>query len=387
MPGLIYLNFDLAPAQQQMLYIFIGAIVVLFFADLITYYSKKIKHRSFRNEIVTVGILGTFVGIFLGLWDFDVENIRASIPLLLKGMKIAFITSIWGIFCSILMIVVQKIIPSHRDPSINQLSEFFQESKKASDAIVEQVKQHRVESKDALNEINNALEDALNKMSEGATKEIIQALEKVIADFNNNLTEQFGENFKKLNDACLKLVEWQGRYIESIEATEKTLAATVKTLEETSSAVTNIAQRHKEFEKFCNDTALTLETMNTLSNSNIKIQKQLEDSIKILSGMTPDLEKMPPALGKTIAALQAANEKVTEELRETNQKVIDGFEQTNSRLENQIQSSVNSANELNGKMREATHNLNSALVSLTQQFGENYRGFLEQLEKLMLAHK
>ena len=42
-------------------------------------------------------------------------------------------------------------------------------------------------------------------MSEGATKEIIKALENVMVDFNKNLTEQFGDNFNSSMKLSLSL--------------------------------------------------------------------------------------------------------------------------------------------------------------------------------------
>ena len=42
------------------------------------------------------------------------------------------------------------------------------------------------------------------------TTAFIDALERAIADFNQNSNRnQFGENFAKLNDAVGKLLEWQ----------------------------------------------------------------------------------------------------------------------------------------------------------------------------------
>ncbi|WP_027021648.1 MotA/TolQ/ExbB proton channel family protein [Conchiformibius steedae] len=49
-------------------------------------------------------------------------------------------------------------------------------------------------------------------LAKSATETIIKALKDVISDFNQNLTEQFGENFKELNQAVFKLVEWQENY-------------------------------------------------------------------------------------------------------------------------------------------------------------------------------
>lgn len=54
-------------------------------------------------------------------------------------------------------------------------------------------------------------------MAKGATEQIIDALRQVIIDFNENLTEQFGENFKALDASVKKLVEWQGNYKTQVE--------------------------------------------------------------------------------------------------------------------------------------------------------------------------
>ncbi len=49
-----------------------------------------------------LGILGTFIGIIIGLLNFNTESIDTSIPVLLGGLKTAFITSIVGMFFAIL---------------------------------------------------------------------------------------------------------------------------------------------------------------------------------------------------------------------------------------------------------------------------------------------
>lgn len=41
---------------------------------------------------------------------------------------------------------------------------------------------------------------------------MIEALRQVIVEFNQNLMEQFGENFKKLNRAVKDLVQWRENY-------------------------------------------------------------------------------------------------------------------------------------------------------------------------------
>lgn len=59
-------------------------------------------HSKFREYAPTLmgalGILGTFIGIIIGLLNFNTESIDTSIPVLLGGLKTAFITSIVGMF-------------------------------------------------------------------------------------------------------------------------------------------------------------------------------------------------------------------------------------------------------------------------------------------------
>jgi len=76
----------------------------LFLAILITvlafaiFSSKRGKHGQLvqyaPNLLTSLGILGTFVGIVIGLLGFDTGDIDGSIGPLLAGLKTAFITSL-----------------------------------------------------------------------------------------------------------------------------------------------------------------------------------------------------------------------------------------------------------------------------------------------------
>ncbi|WP_223824199.1 MotA/TolQ/ExbB proton channel family protein [Candidatus Enterovibrio escicola] len=67
---------------------------------------KKAQQVEFVEYVpillTTMGIFGTFLGIVLGLLEFNQLDIEASIPPLLNGLKTAFITSLAGIFSSLI---------------------------------------------------------------------------------------------------------------------------------------------------------------------------------------------------------------------------------------------------------------------------------------------
>ena len=87
------------------------AITVLFFFSLFLDFSNKKPNlvAITPNLLTSIGILGTFWGIFIGLLYFDVHNIDESIPHLLEGMKTAFFSSLCGIASAILFKIIRGV--------------------------------------------------------------------------------------------------------------------------------------------------------------------------------------------------------------------------------------------------------------------------------------
>ena len=75
-------------------------------------------YDTIPNVFTTIGVLGTFVGIYFGLRDFDVSNITQSIPLLLEGLKTAFTTSIWGISLSLVFGKISQVVLSFAEQQL-----------------------------------------------------------------------------------------------------------------------------------------------------------------------------------------------------------------------------------------------------------------------------
>ncbi len=59
--------------------------------------------EQFPALVSTLGVLGTFIGITVGLANFNVSDIDASIPELLSGLQTAFFTSICGMIGSLIL--------------------------------------------------------------------------------------------------------------------------------------------------------------------------------------------------------------------------------------------------------------------------------------------
>lgn len=85
-----------------------------FSSNIIISNSINIRYwNSVSNVLVGFGILGTFVGLTVGITGFqmgDVEKIKLSIQGLLSGMSTAFVSSVWGMATSMSFTVLEKYL-------------------------------------------------------------------------------------------------------------------------------------------------------------------------------------------------------------------------------------------------------------------------------------
>jgi len=239
---------------SQFVTIFVLFCIFLLFIKSI----KKDSQRNYKNEIVSLGVLGTFVGISIGLYSFDASNIKDSIPFLLGGLKTAFITSGAGIFFSILISILKST-------SNTELANLNNVTANQERIIV-------------------TLEKSLDAISKSANEEIIIALEQVVNKFNENLTTQFGDNFKELNSAVKEMTVWQDNYKSHI----------------------------KEYEESLSNVILNLEKISTIKN---KQEKNIENIINNLSTSSADisasLKKSTDVVEESLQLLlRAANSKI-----------------------------------------------------------------------------
>ena len=224
------------------------------------------RTNAWASILTVFGIFGTFLGICLGLWRFEVTNIEGSIGPLLEGLKLAFLTSLVGILSSLILKSI-ALFQESKDQSSEEIEKFVTaltetlktvetsgESNLASQlkALTTTVEREGQETRESLGDIKTDLTGIQTAFTEGqnatltqlqalattfaekhellvgefrafsrnladsiaklATEELIGALKTVIEDFNTKISEQFGDNFKQLNEAVGRTVEWQEQY-------------------------------------------------------------------------------------------------------------------------------------------------------------------------------
>lgn len=360
---------------------------------------KNNQHQDYKSIIVSTGVLGTFVGIFFGLLEFDTSNIKDSVPILLEGLKMAFITSIEGMFLSILLSALQKNkgqgeveselqFLSTINTQLDKLSILEDIDKKLQhmeilpligsklntiDTRIDLISQDIVDLKDelkenqknlsqfledSLNKINQSLSKAIDTLAKGATEEIIKALEHVIQDFNTNLTEQFGDNFMQLNESVKNMIIWQQNYKNVIQELQAALDKTMATLENTDNRMAHMATHYQQIDA-------------THSRLQSVIQTN-ENQINNLEAHLHALHDVGDKAKSIVDSMDMFADKVKGSL--SNQS------ETLSQL---VESNAKLKNEIEAQLPESLGQLNYALSSLTDKFRDDYNAFLQHVSQIM----
>lgn len=399
--------------------------------------------------LTSLGILGTFTGIFVGLLDFDIRAINKSVPELLEGLKVAFGSSILGLTGAVLFRILKPILARvsvSEDASAQDILQSLQVMTTAVEAADKSNNQGLEKLQAALTDSSDSsvsgqlqrmrasladLEKAVIRGFDGQIEEfrefsqhiskafseaLIEELKSVIREFNEKVSEQFGENFKKLNEAVGRLVEWQENYKQQLkdlkEVFDSSLVGiqfTQNSMHSIESSASKISDHMEKFSDINNSLQKQLTELHEGLSSLSEMRSKAEDAVPVISGK---IESMTDTINEAANLQKDSIEKVTEvvnsvtvELDQTVKSIGDGINNSLSNQQEfhrQMLDGMQSA--LNETLQNATNHMNDAIVKLdeamqqeiervvrtmaenlsgiTQKFVADYTPLLEQSRKL-----
>lgn len=249
--------------------------------------------------LTSLGILGTFVGLVMGLREFDPSGyaqMAGSITPLINGIKVAFITSIYGIALSLafsfhlrsefghLTHVMDEFLDTYylyvRPPyEVDSLSRLL-DNQKSQEEMKQELNslfvQEMVQSfEQVVTPAFNRMTDGLNQIVDAFTKQQEQAVTQICETLIGQMRSEISSELRHITDTVSSLEESQHDYAQAMEQTQRTYTDFMLQSQQTYSAF--LEQSLGQLQQTLASAETTLGQLSTYSTTSIT---QLQEAHK-----------------------------------------------------------------------------------------------------------
>ena len=332
--------------------------------------------------LTTLGILGCFTGITIALFNFNPDNISQSVPNLLAGIRTAFWASLAGVAGALTLRIGQRFrkIKDSNDQiatqtsslsdvvlSINTLKLAIIGNDKSN--LLKEIKAIKVSSEENFNAIRNDLDVFSKHMVENNQKAVIEALRKVIKDFNIKISEQFGDNFKDLNVSVSKLLVWQTEYKNELNIIKDQQKATREDLQKSADYLSQIVKSSGDFKASASALTEQIDFLNKKRNSLADQQKSLANVLKSMEEVTPKFEVKTTDMLKQIEnGIGMIHRQFAENSNRMVNQLSESERHSMDLLKKMFNNSESHVKDLQLQLQKITENLNTHLLDSGNQF-------------------
>ena len=366
--------------------IFVVFAICLFFVFRFTKNGKLVANRRiveyFPTFVSTLGVLGTFYGITIGLLSFDTGNLDQSIPGLLDGLKTAFFTSLAGMIGSM---ILSGFISKKQDENdggvsdINQaagtICQAVQQMSELNKQTIEQLANQMVEQEKDRKAFYRSMGDVMDNIKESQT-----AIAETLASINSSQAST-----ASAIDSLVILQRSQESSLDSIKEASEGMVSSIGNLEEATSSQTSslvaIAKSSEEIAQFTHHTGEILDVVSGMANSQEEINEQVQKLKSILDAEVDQIEK---SMQKTNDLLERKFDEFTELLKKSNtealvevmKRVTEEFQkQMNTLINKLIQENFDQLNKSVEKLNQWQQENKEMIASLTRQYKEMATNF------------
>lgn len=326
--------------------------------------SKRRWIEQLPSFISTLGVLGTFIGITIGLYFFNTDDLDQSIPKLLSGLKTAFFTSLAGMVGSL---VLSKIVNSSFDENDGGVSDINQAAGEICKAVAELKEQIKLQTQDQ-NTFYRNVSYSFDRLGKG-TDELVGTGERL-------------ENIENLLNSFLNISRSQEGALTIIKDKFDETQASLGNIEETSIAQKGILELiAAKATNIDNNLSETLETVSGMSTSQEEMSDEIKKFSEVLRGEVDEIEAKMDETNQLLTnkfdefseLLKKSN---TEALVEVMKKVTEEFQkQMNSLINKLIQENFEQLNKSVERLNTWQQENKAMIASLTQQYKDMANNF------------
>ena len=224
--------------------------------DLEEYINEELLDRVGMNSfnsgvsgtLTGMGILGTFLGLSMGLGAFsggDIFTISDNVGALLSGMKVAFHTSVYGIFFSLVFNMIYRSIMSD---AYNALDEFLNVFRQTAQPFAVKEDENAATMLVYQAGIAGTLRQML-EMMKGDALEQTAGVGRIVDQFTKQMQTALDTDFKKLGSVLKSAGEAQAASAANTAEMVKAVTALVEAERNVQEALTSVMERQEVFAK------------------------------------------------------------------------------------------------------------------------------------------
>ncbi len=387
-------------SQQEVLLQYIDFIPVIMLVPVMIYVLlKHVRETWAPSFFTTMGIFGTFVGLFLGLLPFILtpdNSIADNFTSLIRGVGIAMGCSVAGIFCALISKGSQHLIKNvnsnvaQTGATADTLADLLkaileQQSKQTSNmaamqksiagdgdgTLLTQLQKIRASFSYKQDELIKSFRDFSENMAKSNSEALIEALQEVIKDFNQKISEQFGDNFKHLNLAVGKLLEWQENYKEQLIEIHNELKTCSEGMQLSRESLSVISDKTESIVKM----ASSLEEILLAYKAH---KDQLAGHLEAFASLSTQAKDAFPTIRDNI-------ENITVKLSDTVEKTSKAYNGTLSKQSDLLTSILKSHENTNSEIHKSSENLISSMRDSMESISTNITSAIEKSSKHQTA--
>lgn len=367
-------------------WLWLAAIITVFVICLVLVIKFKKSDKLLANRriveyfptfVSTLGILGTFYGITVGLLAFDTADLDKSIPGLLDGLKTAFFTSLAGMIGSMILSAFISRKQDQNDGGVSDINQAagticqaVQQMSELNKATIERLSEQMAEQEKDRKAFYRSMGDVMDKVKES---------QSAIAETLQSINTSQGSAASAL-DSIVILQRSQEGALDSIKETATSMVNSIGSLEEVTSAQTEsldaMRKYSEEVSEFTHHVPEILDVVGGISTTQDEINEQVQKLKDILDAEVDQIER---SMDKTNSLLERKFDEFTELLKKSNTEALvevmktvtaEFQKQMDALISKLIQENFDQLNQSVERLNQWQQENKEMIASLTRQYKE-----------------
>ena len=353
--------------------------------------------------MVSLGILGTFLGLVTGLSGLtlieDTDAMLSAVQQLISGMSTAFLTSIFGVIASLIFNLLNRSATGKCERALRKFIDTFQHyamERPVDDGtqIVTMQQEQNEYMRQMVEEIAGRMaaqmeqsilramlpvQRSMDNFIVAATREQVEGIDRVAARFVERMNKALDGEFLKLGQT-LEQVRAQNEHTqEDLRAAAQAIDTMTKdvinmhqlsqgVLEQFKAYVEDLGGQKSIVEKACMANAQAIDHLNNTMRAQIQALDELNTyRIEMQQSQQAYLDQMHATQVDYDAQLQKSRQEYRAQLQKSQQEYLRSADQFLGTLQRQMQGTTQELERVSLKLENASALLNSSYLAFTEQ--------------------